>query len=62
MDEEVLQVLEEINARGRQLLAAYEDTDAEELVKILPDLLALRQAQERVIAVLGSMKSSSFDR
>jgi ABC-type ATPase involved in cell division len=54
--DEVLRVIQEINDRGTALLIAFEDTQADELAKLLPELHAIRAHQERTLEILEEIR------
>lgn len=54
--DELIAVIEEINSRGSNLIEAFGDIDLEDMAKLLPDLIAFRDNQDKIVAALDEMR------
>lgn len=53
------QLLEQIRARGTQLLEEFEKLRSEDLENVLPDLIALRDDQDKILDLLEMIRGES---
>lgn len=53
------QLLEQIRARGTQLLEEFERLRGDDLENVLPDLIALRDDQDKILDLLEKIRGES---